>query len=148
MNTEAGRWYDPAEGRTPWEMVGGFGSIGPTGSDKPPLFFPLCASIQSVCADVCVHVCVGEWRCAGGRQFMSMVLKTHSVNFLSLAAEVCDSSCSLWLSSHSLLIWPCSRTFSSCSCARGGAVGRINPSIKPVIRRLHLEKNKQTMPHE
>lgn len=46
-------------------------------------------------------------------QFMSMVLKTHSVNFLSLAAEVCDSSCSRWLSSQSLLICVWSLSFSS-----------------------------------
>lgn len=49
---------------------------------------------------------------------MSMVLKTHSVNFLSFAAEVWDSSCSLWLSSQSLLIWAWSRSFSSRSCER------------------------------
>ena len=73
----------------------------------------------------CVHLCacVQESKCAGGEgggggQFMSMVLKTHSVNFFSLVADVCDSSCSLWLSSHSLLTCPCSLSFSSRSWGR------------------------------
>lgn len=57
-----------------------------------------------------------------------MVLKTHSVNFLSLAAEVWDSSCSLWLSSQSLLIWVWSLNFSSRSCRDGE---KLTPTVKP-----------------
>lgn len=52
-------------------------------------------------------------------QFRSMVLKTHSVNFFSLAAEFWDSSWSLWLSSQSRLIWAWSFSFSSRSCTDG-----------------------------
>lgn len=71
--------------------------------------------IQTVCAAV-LCVCARVETRVRELQFMSMVLKTHSVNFLSLAADVCDSSCSRWLSSQSLLICAWSLTFSSRSC--------------------------------
>lgn len=53
----------------------------------------------------CVSVtCGDELEQRSKRQFMSMVLKTHSVNFLSLAEALYDSSRSRWLSSRRLWI--------------------------------------------
>lgn len=122
----------PTDGWSQWKMVDVFSiRIIQVQQQQSPVSswvsILLCLFIQSVCACVCAHVCicvhVCRLKCWGGSQFMSMVLKTHSVNFLSLAAEVWDSSCSLWLSSQSLLIWAWSLTFSSRSCGRWRKVG-------------------------
>lgn len=48
-------------------------------------------------------------------QFISMVLKTHSVNFLSLAEALYDSSRRRWLSSRRLSIWACRDALASFS---------------------------------
>ncbi|TNN87284.1 hypothetical protein EYF80_002486 [Liparis tanakae] len=61
-----------------------------------------------------------ECGAVGGRvrQFMSMVLKTHSVNFLSLAEALYDSSRRRWLSSRRSWICVCSDTLASFSWRR------------------------------
>lgn len=76
----------------------------------------LCPDCVCVCWSMHLSLCVRVRICRMGVQFMSMVLKTHSVNFLSFAADVWDSSWSLRLSSQSLLIWAWSLSFSSRSC--------------------------------
>lgn len=105
------KFYPPDLNRKSWFR----GDYKPTEECKKGLVNPtLPLHEQCVCRwAMCVCVRVFRWG-----QFMSIVLKTHSVNFLSLAADVWDSSWSLWLSSQSLLIWDWRRNFSSRSCAR------------------------------
>lgn len=66
-------------------------------------------------SEVSVEMRSGQAPSSGICQFMSIVLKTHSVNFLSLAVALYDSSWSRWLSSRKLWTCTCSDAFASFS---------------------------------